>query len=126
VLAFDGDLLLGLFQCRPLAIDHHLVGVGRVGLFGDQVDVIVLEHGQAPAEVTVVAQQGERVERLEVAVQLKPGADSSASYHTAGTAKLMCGSPASNGLPLRVRLPATAQALLPSNCGMPASPSASC
>jgi hypothetical protein len=44
-----------VFPGLPLAIDHHLVGVGRVGLFGDQVDVIVLEHGQAPAEVTVVA-----------------------------------------------------------------------
>ncbi len=36
----------------------------------------------------------------------------------------MCGSPASSGLPLWVRLPATTQALLPSNCGRPLSASA--
>ena len=69
--AFDGNLLLGLFQRLPFAIDHHLVGVGRVGALGDQVDVVILEHGQAPAEVAVVAEQGERVERLEVAIQVE-------------------------------------------------------
>ena len=34
----------------------------------------------------------------------------------------MCGSPASRGLPLAVRLPDAAQALLPSNCGRPPAP----
>ena len=73
LLAFDGNLLFGRFQCVPLAIDHHLIGVGGVGLFGDQVNVIVLEHGQAPAKVTVVAEQGERVECLEIAVEVEAG-----------------------------------------------------
>lgn len=71
--AFDGDLLLGLFERLPSAIDHYLVGVGRVGALGDQVDVIVLEHGQAPAEVTVMTEQRKRVERLEVAIQVEAG-----------------------------------------------------
>ena len=40
-----------------------------------------------------------------------------ASYQIAGAEKPICGSPASIGLPLTVRLPAIAQALLPSNRG---------
>ncbi len=70
-LAFHGDLLLGAFHVHPLTVVPDLIRVIRVGLLGNQVHVVILEHGQAPAEVHVVAQQRERVERRKVPVQLK-------------------------------------------------------
>ncbi len=70
-LALDGDLLLGAFHVRPLPVVPDLIRVIRVGLLGNKVHVIVLEHGQAPAEIHVVAQQRERVECRKVPVQLE-------------------------------------------------------
>ena len=42
-----------------------------------------------------------------------PGADKRAKYHNAGVLSFRCGSFASNGLPVVVRLPATTQLLEP-------------
>ncbi|MNP05675.1 hypothetical protein D3C76_976300 [compost metagenome] len=57
----------------PLAVDTHLVRVGRIDLLGDQVDIVVLEHGQAPAELAVVPQRSEGVERLVIAIEVETG-----------------------------------------------------
>ena len=73
-LAFDGNGLRTLSQFDPFAVAPNLIRVGRVHFFGHQVNVVVLEHGQAPAKLAVVAQQRHRVERLVVAIQLKAGA----------------------------------------------------
>ncbi|MCY1396137.1 hypothetical protein D9M71_110980 [compost metagenome] len=67
------DALLLALQVHPLAAIPDLLGIGRVDLLCDQVDVVVLEHGQAPAELAVVTERGERVERLVMAVELEAG-----------------------------------------------------
>ena len=65
------NLLGAALQLDPLALVPDLSGVIRVELLGDQVEVVVLEHGDAPAKIPVVAQRGDRVERLVVAIQLE-------------------------------------------------------
>ena len=60
-------------QLDPLAAVPDLVGVVRVGFLGDQVEVVVLEHGDAPGKVAVVAQRGHWVKRLVMAVQAETG-----------------------------------------------------
>ena len=69
--AFDRNAFLAHLQVHPLAPRPDLVAVGRIGLFGNQVQVVVLEHGHAPAKTLVEAEQGQRVQRLEVAIQLE-------------------------------------------------------
>ena len=71
--ALDRDFLLLALQVDPFALVPDLVGVVRVDLLGDQVEVVVLEHRQAPAERAVVAQRGEGVERLVVAIEFETG-----------------------------------------------------
>ena len=58
-------------QCHPLALVPHLIRFGRVALLGNQVDVVVLQHGDTPAELGVVAEQGHRVEGLVMPIQVK-------------------------------------------------------
>ena len=70
-LALDLDLLLAAAHVHPLVVIPNLVGVVWVDLLGDQVEVVVLEHGQAPAEVQVVPQERHRYQRVVVAVQLE-------------------------------------------------------
>ncbi len=70
-LALHRDLLLAAGHVDPLAVVPDLVGVVGVDLFGDQVEVIVLEHGQAPAEIQVVPQERHRHQRVVIAVELK-------------------------------------------------------
>ena len=53
-LAFHVDGLGAFFQVHPLPFRPHLLGVGGVGLFCNQIDIVVLEHRQAPAELGVV------------------------------------------------------------------------
>ena len=71
LFALDHDFLGAALQLDPLPLVPDLVGVGGVDLLGDQVQVVVLEHGQGPAKLRVVPQQGGGVECLVVAVQLK-------------------------------------------------------
>ena len=54
------DGLLAALQVDPAAVDRHLVGIVRIDLLGDQVEIVVLEHGQAPGELPVVAEQRRR------------------------------------------------------------------
>ena len=67
-LAFDGNGFGALGECDPLALMPDLLRVDGVDLFSHQVNVVVLEHGQAPAKLRVVPQQRHRVKRLVVAV----------------------------------------------------------
>ncbi|MCY1397648.1 hypothetical protein D9M71_126580 [compost metagenome] len=71
VLDLDG--LLTAFQVYPAALIPDLVGVVRVALLGNQVEVVVLEHGQAPGELLIVPQRGDRIECLVVAVEVEAG-----------------------------------------------------
>ena len=48
-------------------------GGNPVSVPSNQVDIVVLEHGECPAELGVMPQQCHRVDRLVVAVQLKTG-----------------------------------------------------
>ena len=56
-LALDRDLLLAAGHVHPFAAIPDLLGIVRVDLLGDQVQVVVLEHGDAPAEIPVHAQR---------------------------------------------------------------------
>jgi hypothetical protein len=67
----DGSTALGAGHVDPLVVVPDLVGVGRVDLLGDEIEVIVLEHGQAPAECQVVPQERHRHQCVVIAIQLK-------------------------------------------------------
>ena len=69
----DLDQFFAALQLDPLAAIPDLLGVIRVGFLGDQVQIVVLEHGQAPGEVAVMPERGHRIQRLVVAVQLEAG-----------------------------------------------------
>ena len=71
--ALDGNRFLPALQIHPVPLVLHLVRIGGVDLLCDQVQVIVLEHGQAPAELPVVSQQCHRIEGLVMAVELEAG-----------------------------------------------------
>ncbi|MCY1251183.1 hypothetical protein D9M72_649160 [compost metagenome] len=72
-LALDCDLLLAGRHVHPLAAIPDLIGVVRVDLLDDQVEVVILEHGDAPAEVVVHAQRRKRHQGLIVAVEFEAG-----------------------------------------------------
>ena len=72
-LAFDFDGFGAAGEVHPLVLVPDLVGVRWVEFLSHQVHIVVLEHGQAPAEIPVMAKESHRIERLEVAVQLEPG-----------------------------------------------------
>ena len=71
VCAFDRNGFFAHAQIYPGPLVPNAVGIFRIHGERHQIGVVVLEHGQAPTKVAVVAQQGHRVEGQKVAIQLK-------------------------------------------------------
>ena len=118
--ALDLDGVLSDGHSHPLAIDLVLIGVSRVDLLDVQVLHVGVDVGEAPGDAVVVADDHARHAGEGVAGHLVGAGVAESgwqcraiSYQMDGIWMDRCGSLASSGMPVVVRLPAMTQLFEP-------------
>ena len=72
-LSFDPDDLLSDLQIFPVILVPYLIGICRIQLFTEEIHVIILEHGDAPACRRMMPKGGYRGAGQEITIDAETG-----------------------------------------------------